>query len=212
VKHARALAAIGVAIAAFGLAGCISIFPKVPPAQLYAFGENFPSAQALAGASFNVLRVATGFTRAAAGDRVLTKDGQQAAYIAGSRWVSPAAILFDEAETRAFESGGGPARLIRRGESVGATAELRLEVQTFEARYPGRLNAAPTVVVEVRAVLVSVGDRRMIDTKIFQSSQTVGANRVGEIARGFDAATVDVLNQIVAWTNRQAATAAAPQN
>ena len=68
--------------------------------------------------------------------------------------MSPAEILFDAAETRAFDADGGPARLIRRGEVAGAVAELRLDVERFEVSYPGNLKAAPTVEVEVHAVLV----------------------------------------------------------
>ena len=36
-------------------------------------------------------------------------------YIADSRWISPAVILFQEAETRAFAADGGRARLVRKG-------------------------------------------------------------------------------------------------
>lgn len=208
MTHARALMAVALSL---GLGGCVSLFPKTPPAQLYVFGSAVPAQHsANAGApSFNVLRAVTGFAQAAASDRILTISGQEAAYIAGSRWVSPASVLFDQAETRAFEADDGPAKLIRRGEIAGASAELRLEVQTFEARYSDGRKAAPTVVVQVRAVLIGLADRRVIDAKTFESSQAVGDNRVGEIVRGFDAATVDALSRIVAWTDGQAAAAAA---
>jgi len=204
---ARALTAVALSL---GLGGCISLFPKAPPAQLYAFGSSAPAQHsANAGApSFTVLRAVTGFAQAAAGDRILTTSGQEAAYIAGSRWVSPASVLFDQAETRAFEADDGPAKLIRRGEIAGAAAELRLEVQTFEARYSGGWSAAPTIVVQVRAVLIDLADRRVIDAKTFESRQAIGENRVGQIVRGFDAATVDVLSRIVAWTDGQAAAVA----
>ena len=212
MKPSRALAALAVAALSLALGGCISVFPKALPAQLFAFGTSFPAAQAAdTGAPpFNVMRSTTTFTQAAGGDRILTTNGQQAAYIAANRWVSPAPFLLDQAETRAFDASPGPAKLIRRGEIAGAATELRLEVQTFEARYPGSLKAAPTVVVQVRAVLISLTDRRVVGTKIFESRQTLGDNRVGEIVRGFDVATVDVLSQIVAWTDSQAAAVTTP--
>jgi cholesterol transport system auxiliary component len=209
VKPSRALAAAALSLA---LGGCISVFPKAPPAQLYAFGTDFPAAQAAdtGAAPFNVMRSSTSFTQAAGGDRILTTNGQQAAYIAANRWVSPATMLFDQAETRAFDANPGPAKLTRRGEIAGAAAELRLEVQTFEARYPGNLKAAPTVVVQVRAVLISLADRRVVGTKIFKSRQALGDNRVSEIVRGFDAATVEVLSQIVGWTDGLASAVTPP--
>jgi cholesterol transport system auxiliary component len=199
----RSLAAIAAATLSLGLGGCISLFPKSTPAQLYTFGMAMPATHAAnAGApAFNVMRAVTAFAPEASGDRILTADGQKAAYIAASRWVSPAATLFDAAETRAFDADDGPAKLIRRGEIAGAPAELRLEVQTFEVRYHG---AAPTVVIEVRAVLVGLSNRAVIDTKTFASHQTVSDNRVGEIVQAFDAATIDVLGQIVAWTDGEA--------
>jgi cholesterol transport system auxiliary component len=212
VIHARNLTA-GLAVTlALGLGGCISVFPKATPAQLYSFGTTFPSPpQTAPSPPFNVQRDVTAFTRAAMGDRILTTNGQMEAYIAGSRWVSPAAILFDEAETRAFEADLGPARLMRRGEISDATAELKLEVQTFEARYPGDLHATPTIVVEVHATLIATADRHIIDEKTFETRKPADDNRVSAIARAFDAATVDNLSQIAAWTDSEAGAVASPK-
>ena len=92
----------------------------------------------------------------------------------------------------------------------GAGAGLRLEVQTFEARYPGDLKAAPTVIVRVRATITSMADRHVISDRTFESKQQAGDNRVGQIVHSFDAATVDVLSQVVAWTDSQAAAVATP--
>jgi len=203
VKLSKTLASATLAAMTIGLAGCISVFPKAPPAQLYDFGRNFPPQHAPnAGAPpVNVARSLTAFTRPALGDRILTANGNEVAYIASSRWVSPAALLFDEAEERAFDADDGPARLMRRGDMSGAAAELKLEVQTFEARYPGSLKAAPTVVVQVRATLTDAKDRHVLDQRTFTSQKPVGDNRVGEIVQGFDGATVEVLSQIAAWTD-----------
>jgi cholesterol transport system auxiliary component len=211
MKPSRPLAAVAAVALSLALGGCISVFPKATPAQLYSFGTTTPAQHGgAAGApTFNVLRAVTTFVPAAAGDRILTTNGQQVAYIAGNRWVSPASVLFEEAETRAFDGDEGPARLIRRGEIVGATAELRLEVQTFEVRYDGGKAAAPMVVVQVRAVLVNLADRKLIEARTFESRQGVADNRVGLIVRGFDAATTEVLGQIVGWTDGQAAAVAA---
>ena len=206
MKLSRALASATIAAMTVGLAGCISVFPKAPPAQLYDFGRFFPPQHAPnAGApTFNVARSSTAFTRPALGDRILTRNGNQVAYIASSRWVSPAGLLLDEAEERAFDADDGPARLMRRGEMSGAVAELKLEVQTFEARYAGDVKAAPTVVIEVRATLTAANDRHIIDQKTFISKQPIADNRVGEIVRGFDAGTVEVLSQVASWTDAEA--------
>ena len=63
-------------ILAIGLAGCVSVFPKQPPAQMYRFGVAAPSdaeaPPAAGGARFEVMRAPTTFDQAAAGDRILT--------------------------------------------------------------------------------------------------------------------------------------------
>jgi cholesterol transport system auxiliary component len=135
------------------LSGCISVFPKTKPAWACTASARPRSASTKAppGAMFGVLKAPTAFTRAAAGDRLLTVTNGEVAYIAGARWVSPAFMLFEEATARAFENDPGRARLIGRGEVAKADLVLRLEVRTFEADYVNGPKAAPEVVVRVRA-------------------------------------------------------------
>lgn len=212
MKPSKALATLAVVATTLGLGACVTVFPKRPPSQLYSFGLNFPARQAAdtGGPRLNVLRAVTTFNRAAAGDRILTINGDQAGYIASSDWVSPASILFDEAESRAFDVDNGPARLVKPGGMSRSAADLRLDVQTFEARYPGDLKAAPTVVVRVHATLSSMSDRHVIGERTFESSQPAGDNRVSAIVHGFDTGVTDVLTQIVNWTDSQMATMPPP--
>jgi cholesterol transport system auxiliary component len=193
---------------ALGLSACVTVFPKAPPSQLYRFGVPETGVQpAAAGAVFNVVRMPTEFERAAEGDRILTIDGDQAAYIADARWETPASSLFDEAETRAFERAGGPARLLRAGDPAAAPISLRLDVQTFEVRYLAGGKAAPTVVVAVHALLVNAADRKILGDQVFESRTPAPENRVSAIVEAFNAATDDVLTQIVTWTDQQGAPA-----
>ena len=70
--------------------------PKAKPAQLYRFGNVAPPTAAQPVEARMAVRLgAIGFVSAAAGDRMLTTNGEQAAYLAGGRWVSPAAVLFE---------------------------------------------------------------------------------------------------------------------
>jgi cholesterol transport system auxiliary component len=187
-----------------GLSGCISLFPKAPPAQLYQFGVTSAPAQPATVPTFNVLHLSTEFTLPAEGDRILTTTGTEAAYIAGSRWVSPASTLFDQAEQQAFDQSGGAARLLHRGDPALAPVGLTLDVQSFEARY-GDPKAPPTIVVTVHAMLTSAADRRVLGDQTFVSRQPASDNRVSAIVDAFNAATTDVLNQIVGWTNQRGA-------
>lgn len=183
------------------LGGCISVFPKSVPAQLYRFdNEPLQAGQALPAPGARVIaRGSVRFETAAAADRILTVTGTDTAYIKGARWVSSAPVLFEESLIRAFEAGGGP-RLAEGGSSVRASALLNLDVQTFETRYDQGPGAPPQVVVQVHAQLVRVEDHSLIGEQLFTSAQRVSDNRVGPIVQGYDAAVHDVLAKLAAWT------------
>ncbi|HEY9218983.1 MAG TPA: ABC transporter, partial [Phenylobacterium sp.] len=114
------------AAAALALSGCISLLPKTDPAQLYRFGA-VPQAAGAASSSgqIGILKPRSGFTQAAAGDRILTVTNGQAAYIAAARWVAPASVLFEEAVANAYDSNPGAARLVTRGEVARADLVMR---------------------------------------------------------------------------------------
>ncbi len=203
----------GLAVALLGglMAGCISLLPKQKPAQLYRFGISAPPAAAgrpAGAAGFAVQVVPMSFERAAAGDGILTVTGDEAAYIAGSRWLTSASSLFEAAVTRAFDARGGPARLVPRGETVRADYALKLDVRTFEARYDHGQQAAPTVMVELYAGLVPrtggvVGAPPA--QRIFQAAVPASENRAGAIAEAFDAAVAKVLGDLTAWVDAKGA-------
>jgi len=187
---------------AVSLSGCISVFPKAKPADLYRFGETSVSvAKGPPGAMFGVLKAPSAFTRAAAGDRILTSAGGQVAYIADARWVSPAFVLFEEAVAHAFENDPGRARLIGRGEVAKADLVLRLEVRTFEADYVNGPKAAPEVVVRVRGVLNRNQDRALVGDQVFEARVKAADNRVSAIVPAYDQAVAKVLGDVVTWVN-----------
>lgn len=187
-------------VACLALGGCISLFPKTKPAQLYRFdGAPVQADAALPAASAPVIqRGAMSFSSAASGDKILTVTGSDTAYIAGARWISPAPVLFEEAMVRAFEASGGP-RLAEGGAALRAPTVLNIDVQAFEAHYDQGPNAPPQVVVQVRAVLVRVSDRTVISDRLFTSQQTASENRVGPIVEAYNAAVHDVLTKLVGW-------------
>ena len=197
---------------ALALGGCVTLLPKTEPAQLYRFDvSGGASTQPVADAAgFWVYRAPTSFARGADGDQILTLSGDQVAYIAGARWIAPAAVLFDGAESHAFDQSSGAAHLNRRGEVGNGLVNLRLDVGAFEARYLDGAGAPPTVVVQVRASLSRVTDRQPLATRIFESRKKVDSNRVGAIVPGFNAAVTDVLDQVVVWTDTEGSKAVAP--
>jgi cholesterol transport system auxiliary component len=192
------------------LGGCISVFPKAKPVQMYRFGDQAaaPAAQSqaqgqaqAATAPVTVLKGTVTFPPASGGDRILTVTGSESAYIGGARWVAPAANLFDEALLKAFDAPGAP-RLVARGEPLAAPSTLRLDVRAFEARYPG-----PTVRVQVRATLIRNADRALVGEKMFDAEVPAGDNRQAAIVAAFDQAVGQDLAALRDWT---AATAPRP--
>lgn len=199
----RAVAAL--ALAAL-LCGCISVFPKAAPEQLYRFGD-IPAPKTLTtsgGDGFAVGVLPTSFDRPAAGDAILTLSQSEAAYIKGSRWVGPAQTLFESAVTRAFESARA-ARLIARGEASRADYLLKLDVRRFEARYEQGRVAPPTIEIEVYAALSRASDHSLAGERLFDVHVAADANRAGAIVSAFDEATRQVLIALVAWVDAKGA-------
>lgn len=191
-----------VAVAALTLGGCVSLLPKSKPAHLYRFGQ--PAGAELAAVpagSVAVLRSNSAFPREAAGDRILTVTGGQVAYLAETRWAAPATSLWDQAVLAAFDADPGPVRLVSRGEPTSAAYILRLDVRNFEAHYDRGPEAAPEVLVRVRAVLVPSGRTNEVNEQIVEARVRAGDNRVSAIVRAYDAAVAEVLGKVVSWTN-----------
>jgi cholesterol transport system auxiliary component len=199
--RARLKAAVILVALGLGAAGCVTVFPKDKPIQLYRFGDRVaqPAGPEAPGA-INVLSAPLVFDPAAEGDRILTVTGQEVAYIGDARWIAPASVLFDEAETRAFEASGGPARLVRRADVASTNYVLRLNVETFQAEYPLSGPHNPVVKVQVHGVLIRTADRKIVAEREFESRIPAEENRVGAIVRAYDTATAAVLQEVVSWT------------
>lgn len=210
-KTPRAIAKVLAATAlALSLTACISVFPESKPVGLYRFGQPEVSVpKGPTGAMFGVLKAPTVFTRASAGDRMLTSTQGEVAYIADARWVSPAFVLFEEAVASAFQADSGRARLIGRGEVSRADLALRLEVHAFEAQYVNGPKAAPEVIVRVRGVLNRNQDRALVGDQVFEARVAANENRVSDIVSAYDQATAKVLADVVTWVNAAGPT---PQN
>jgi cholesterol transport system auxiliary component len=209
-RSTPAAAAAALALAAVALSGCISLFPKGDPAQLYRFGAGDSAQAPVAGGprAYEVIQGSIEFNRAAAGDRILTVNGSEMAYIAAARWVAPAPSLFEEAFHRAFMNSAKAPRLTGMGRASQAVATLRLDVDAFETRYDQGMESAPTVVVRIRGAMTATKDRSLLDERTFESRKPASDNRVSAIVLAYDAATMDALAQLADWSGDTAAKAA----
>ena len=206
MKRSPALLRLSLATAAaIMLSGCVSLLPKTKPVDLYRFGEvgAVVSTSAPTG-TVGVFRASSLFQREAGGDQLVTITAGKVAYLAETRWVAPAAVLWDAAVLTAFDTDPGPTRLISRGEAGKIDYVLRLDVRNFETRYDKGPKAAPSVVIRVRASLTSGSNRTLAGERIFESQITAADNRVSEIIPAYDRAVAEILKDIVAWTNATA--------
>ena len=195
---------IAATLAAMALSAC-ALLAAPEPVQSYRFGEAAAaSSAALSVASpTEVTLRRVEFPEAVEGDRLLGVTGTETAYIAGARWVSPAADLYTESIENAFAARATRVRLIGPRELIRAGRSLDIDVRSFEARYeaPG---FAPTIVVTARARLLALPDRTVVAEQVFTVEQPATANRVSAIVEAFDTATRDLNTRIVAWTDASA--------
>jgi len=200
LPRATRLAAAGAALAlAAGLAGCITLFPAEKPVQLYRFDAALQPAPPAGSPGFAVRVAATDFDPAAAGDRIMTVDGDQIGYINTGRWSAPANQLFDEAVAHGLGAPGDAAHLV--GPTGKAKYRLHLTVTRFEARYASGPTAPPTIAIVVRASLDRQSDMSAVASQEFEAEVPASDNRVGPIVTAFDAATTKVVGDLVAWVD-----------
>ncbi len=200
---------VWIGLVGLALSGCISLFPKSEPSQLYRFGSNAQSQSQTPPSSapkINFVRAGGAFALAAASDGILTTTGTEVAYLSGARWAQPAPVLFEEALVRAFSSNEGPARLVIRGEPARAAYSLRLDVQQFEAVYDRPGATAPEIRIDIHLVLVRPADRAIIYDQVTSIRERARGARVSDIVAAFDAAVNQALKAILEVANTSAAT------
>jgi cholesterol transport system auxiliary component len=180
------------------LTGCSSILGGGGPTRLYRFGDAFAATTA-PDSSIGAHARVVGFRGAlfpteSSGDRILTTRGGNVAYVADSRWIAPAAELFNSALRGEFARSLSGVRLIGPGEGPRADFALSVDVRRFEAVYES--GETPVVTVEANARLIRWTDRAIVGEWIFTSRKPASENRVASIVAAFDQATMEIIDQI----------------
>ncbi len=211
ILRVAVLAALG--MAAISLSGCVTLFPKAKPVQLYHLGLDAQSgAQATSkGAGVPVLQGALQFNRDVAGDRLLTRQGDEAAYVADARWTMPASIMLEQSLANAFMRGTGDARLISPKDPVSAKLVLRLDVRALEIRYGEGSRRSPVAVVNLNGLLADADQRTVFSQSVFDCQVPAKSNRVQSLVSALNEALTDCQGQVVKWTDQSAAGFAKPK-
>lgn len=199
----RVLTVCVAASAVLALGGCVSLWPKTPPVQLYELSPEVEAAP-MAGPgrpAVNVRLEGVRFQQAAAGDRILTVHDGEAAYIGGARWVSPAETLFEEGLGRAFAQHARGVRLVHNA-AAGTSYALSVDVDTFQVRMDG---GTPTVETALRARLIRFPEDKIVVDQRIDVTRKADADRVASIVRAYDAALGAALTTLVESTDEAAA-------
>jgi cholesterol transport system auxiliary component len=200
----KTLKAVTVLGAALTLTACVTLLPKTKPAQLYRFGytpelvEQKADAAGTAGRAVGI--APTGivfgtvtFPQDSAGDRIVTVEGNQVAYIAEARWTSAASGMFKDAISTGFSRGGQTVTLEPRGPTA-ANFRLDISVRKFETDYT---RSRPTVSVALDARLIRLSDRMVVGQKFISADVAVRKSDMSLMADGYNQATTQVVTSLI---------------
>ena len=192
------------ASAALALSGCVTLLPKTKPAQLYRFGytpelvEQKAEAAGTAGravgmAPTGIVFGTVTFPQDSAGDRIVTVEGSEVAYVAEARWTSAASGLFKDAISTGFARGGQSVTLEPRGPTA-ANFRLDISVRKFETDYKRN---RPTVSVALDARLIRLSDRMVVGQKFISADIPVRKSDMSLMADGYNQATTQVVTSLI---------------
>ena len=190
--------------AAIALTGCVTLLPKTKPAQLYRFGytpelvEQKAEAAGTAGravgmAPTGIVFGTVTFPQDSAGDRIVTVEGSEVAYVAEARWTSAASGLFKDAISTGFARGGQSVTLEPRGPTA-ANFRLDISVRKFETDYKRN---RPTVSVALDARLIRLSDRMVVGQKFISADIPVRKSDMSLMADGYNQATTQVVTSLI---------------
>lgn len=187
--------------AALAVSGCVNVLPKTKPVQLYRFGYDAEKVAdlKLAPAAADLVPVNLGsvdFPQEALGDRILTTERNEVAYVGGSRWAAPARQLFQDAVKEGFSRSATTVRLDPRGPSM-ALYRLDLTVHRFESAY-GR--GRPTVSIAMDARVIRLSDRVVVGQRYVTADVPVRRSDVSLMAQSYDEATSQAVAALIAFT------------
>jgi cholesterol transport system auxiliary component len=187
------------ALAALSLGGCVTVLPKQKPVALYRFDASAPSGPALArNLSLSLDRIS--LAPAADGDGILTVRGDQAAYIGGARWVSPASLLLRDALASGLHQRITGLRIAGAGEA--ADARLTVRLRRFEVVLATRGDPrGPHILIDGEASLLRSGAGARTVSRLIHIETPAEAERVGAFVGAYDKAVgalCDTLADLVA--------------
>lgn len=195
--------AAGTALATL-LGGCLGgLVGGGKPDALYRFGDAGPAATAPLATPRRVLAVLpVQLPAAAAGDRILTVEGNAAAYVKDVRWVSPAATLFSDAIRGALVVRVPDLALVDRITARQAQQYLSVRIDRFETRFAEGATA-PVVVVEGEASLADPATRAITARRPIVQRVDASGSDASSVAAAYDGAVRAAGVDVADWVNQR---------
>lgn len=196
----KRLAVASSALLSLALAGCGSLLGGGEKAVLYRLGGDIPVRQAAPAGEIPVRIFRPSLPAGADGERILTVTGREAAYLGGSRWVGPAPDLLRETIAAAVARTPGPAYVLNGGGSPNFV--LSTSFTRFAAFYDAGADRPPVVRIAVETELRRAGGAQPIAVAVHTSERRASDNRVSAITQAFDAASLEISDDIAGWLQR----------
>jgi ABC-type uncharacterized transport system auxiliary subunit len=134
-------------------------------------------------------------TAALDSDRILVRDSQTLATLAGARWPETLPGLFRARLAQSFQN-AGLARSID-GPAANANYEVDLDIRAFELDVQSK-----EVNVDIAAWIVSLGTGRITADQIFTLRTPVASTDPADVAAAMDQAASTIMTEIVAFVAR----------
>lgn len=140
---------------------------------------------------------------ALASDRILIKPvPYQAQYLPGGRWSEPTPALLQTLLVGSFQNLGGFRLVGRTANGLNPDYTLMTELQDFHVEPVSLEPQQYAIRIKMMMTLIRESDRRIIASRSFSATETVGTDDTRTLVGGFDRALEKVLQEIVAWTVR----------
>lgn len=182
---------------AVALTGC-ALVPQSKPQDIYRLPPS--SITASGGESVDKsLRILTPVASGQIASQriVVLPAGHRISGYGGSRWSSPAPILWRDHLIEAFGNDGRIARLSGDNEDVRAAWELGGVLRAFQSEYS---NGEPRVVIEFDANLVDERTRHIVASHEFVVSEPIAGKKVPQVVEAFGRAADAMSRRVIDWT------------
>lgn len=140
---------------------------------------------------------------ALATDRIMIKPlPYQAQYLPDGRWSEPAPELLQSLLVASFQNLGGFRLVGRTANGLNPDYTLMTELQDFQVEPVQAKPPEYAVRISMMMTLIRESDRRIVASRRFFATASVGSDDTQALVEGFNRALQGVLGDIVAWTAR----------